>query len=159
MVIARTACLTPGERCSLYVLYRLVWMGARRPPPDPDARRPAGADRPCAAPPAQVLVEGSGARGGRHNSAHSQGCAVVDPAAQIMPAARDTPHPPRRAVPLSLRPPACRYPPFPSLSLAAPCARVPHSGRGRRPAPPPLAPQGLGGHCGHPRSPGSARRA
>jgi hypothetical protein len=41
--------------CCRYVL-RLVWMGARRPPPDPDAKRPAGADRPCTAPPAQLLV-------------------------------------------------------------------------------------------------------
>ena len=41
---------------SSYVLYRLVWMGARRPPPDPDARRPDGADRPRTAPPAQLLV-------------------------------------------------------------------------------------------------------
>src|SRR5512132_50732 len=30
--------------------------------PKSDARRPAGADRPCPAPPAQLLVEGSGAR-------------------------------------------------------------------------------------------------
>src|SRR5512132_4610090 len=48
-------------------------MGARRPPSYPNARRPAGADRPCAAPPAHVLVEGSGAGGGRHDPAHSQG--------------------------------------------------------------------------------------
>src|SRR5512132_2858710 len=63
-------------------------MGARRPPPDPDARRPAGTDRPCTAPPAQLLVEGSGAGGGRHDPAHPQGRAVIDPAALIMPAAR-----------------------------------------------------------------------
>src|SRR5512132_815400 len=63
-------------------------MGARRPPPDPDARRPAGADRPCTAPPAQLLVEGSGAGGGRHHPAHPQGRAVIDPEAQIIPATR-----------------------------------------------------------------------
>jgi hypothetical protein len=37
-------------------LRRLVWMGARRPPPDPDLRRPAGADRPYATPPAQLRL-------------------------------------------------------------------------------------------------------
>src|SRR5512132_3267233 len=70
---------------SSYVLYRLVWKGARRPPPDPDARRPDGADRPRTAPPAQLLVEGSGAGSGRHHPAHLQGCTLIDPAAQIMP--------------------------------------------------------------------------
>src|SRR5512132_480235 len=73
---------------SSYVLYRLVWTGARRPPPDPDARRPDGADRPRTAPPAQLLTEGSGAGGGRHHPTHLQGRAVLDPAGQMMPAAR-----------------------------------------------------------------------
>src|SRR5512132_2299833 len=63
-------------------------MSARRPLPDPDTRRPAGADRPRAAPPTHVLVEGSGAGSRRHHPAHPQGRAVIDPAAHIMPAAR-----------------------------------------------------------------------
>src|SRR5512132_2013693 len=63
-------------------------MDARRPPPNPDTRRPAGANRPCTAPPAQLLVEGSGAGGSRHDPAHPQGRAVIDPPALIVLVAR-----------------------------------------------------------------------
>src|SRR5512132_3207093 len=80
-----TATFSHSGRSSCYVLYQLMWMGARRPPPDPDPRRPAGADRPCPAPPAQLLVEGSGAGGGRHHLAHLQSRALIDPTVQMVP--------------------------------------------------------------------------
>jgi hypothetical protein len=73
-----------AKRFSWYVLYRLVWMGALIRTRDDLA----GADRPCPAPSAQLLVEGAGGGGGRHHPAHPQGRALIDPVAQIIPPAR-----------------------------------------------------------------------
>jgi hypothetical protein len=52
MAKASHGCVSHSVKArSSFVLSRLVWMGARSPPPDPDARRPAGAHRPRTAHP------------------------------------------------------------------------------------------------------------
>jgi hypothetical protein len=82
------SCHTPARGLFLIRSISASVDGCATTAPDPDTRRPAGADRPRAAPPTHVLVEGSRAGSRRHHPAHPQGRAVIDPAEQIMPAAR-----------------------------------------------------------------------